>query len=134
VGSVESALSDHISNFGSRVPKAVATASQITAGVDVAKWGGSSDVVEALSRTGGTVARGTVTSSALAPTVSHFQSGEFTETTTGHYNDLTLKFTTGSLAEQGTSISKFSSVGGRGQFKVVPMTEAPAHGDSFVVQ
>jgi hypothetical protein len=80
-----------------------------------------------------TMVRGTVDTTGFTPTTTEFEAGDVTEATADHYLGLTLKFTSGALSGQGTAITDYSLVGGRGHFTVVALTEPPASTDTFVM-
>lgn len=86
-----------------------------------------------LQKSTATMVVGTVTNAGLTPTTTQFEASDITEATADHYKDLVIKFITGALAGQGTSISAYSLNTGRGRFTVTAMTEAPANGDTFIV-
>ena len=56
---------------------------------------------------------------------------DLTETTDDHYIGLTIKFTTGNLAGQGTDITDYN--GTTKAVTVTALTEAPANGDDFII-
>jgi hypothetical protein len=76
---------------------------------------------------------GTVDDTAHTPTVTVFQADDITEATTNHYSDRLIIFTTGDLFGQVCTISAYSLVGGRGQFTVTSLTEAPTNNDTFIM-
>jgi hypothetical protein len=80
-----------------------------------------------------TMVRGTVDTTGFTPTTTEFEAGDITEATADHYLGLTLKFTSGALSGQGTAITDYSLVGGRGHLTVVALTEPPASTDAFVI-
>lgn len=80
----------------------------------------------------GKSAIGIVSGSAVTGTLSTTQmSTDLTEATNDHYKDLVLKWTSGALLGQATSISAYN-----GSTKVLTftaVTDAPANGDTFVI-
>jgi hypothetical protein len=87
----------------------------------------------ALARAADSMQIGTVDTAGFAPTPTEFESDDITEATPDHFNGLTLKFTSGPLLKQGTAITDYSFVGGRGHFTVVALSEAPGNNDTFVI-
>lgn len=77
---------------------------------------------------------GTVTSAGFTPTSVEFECTDITEATADHYNGCTLVWCTGALTDQRTEVTDYALVGGRGHFTVTAMTEAPAHGDTFILE
>ena len=76
---------------------------------------------------------GTVEDSGFTPTTSQFEASDITEATSSHFNGQYVKFVTGALAGQATTIQAYSLSGGLGHFTVATMTEAPADGDVFLI-
>lgn len=97
-------------------------------------WSGKEEVLVPTTFAAGTMLRGTVDTASFTPTTSQFEADDITEATQDHYKDLTIKFTSGALKDQGKSIFGYQLQGGKGRFTVVPaFTEAPADNDTFVI-
>jgi len=56
---------------------------------------------------------------------------DLTETTNNHYKGLVLKWTTGALAEQGTTITAYD--GATKKLTYTAVTDAPVATDKFVI-
>lgn len=159
VSDIYSLLSHVDSNLQSRIPKAVATNSQLSALVSdlqsslsdmqsdfnsqLSSIQSDLDNVQTriptlanailLNLSAGTMKAGTVDTAGFSPTTTEFESDDIITATTGHWNGRSIIFTSGTLQNQATSISNYSLIGGRGHFTVVALTSAPADNVTFII-
>jgi hypothetical protein len=86
-----------------------------------------------LSVSADTMLIGTIDDTAHSPTATEFQADDVVEATASHFVNRIIIFTSGELVKQVAKITAYELVGGRGQFTVSVMTEAPANDDTFIV-
>jgi hypothetical protein len=67
----------------------------------------------------------------VAPSTTVFESDIITEATADHFIGRVVVFMSGALSRQATTITDYALNGGRGQFTVVALTEAPGNTDRF---
>src|SRR5512146_2760277 len=66
-------------------------------------------------------------------TTTEFETDDITEATANHYVGRAVVFTSGALKRQAATIQGYSLVSGNGHFTVTALTEAPGHGDRFII-
>ena len=86
-----------------------------------------------LQKSADVIVSGTVDTTGFTPTTTQFEADDITEATADHFNGRIIIFTSGALISQATDITDYVLTGGRGQFTVTAMTEAPANNDTFVI-
>jgi len=91
-------------------------------------------VTDKLSPAASTLVTGTVSTAVFAATTTQFEAADIVEATADHYNGRLITWTSGALINQQTDIADYSLVAGKGHFTMTATTEAPAHGDTFVIQ
>lgn len=143
---VYSLTSDLQSDFGSRVPKRVATDSQLSnlhsdlsarlpttlssgrMRADLEAVAGNTEAASDLSFSARTIVRG----AAVAGTLSTTQmTTDLTEVTDSHYNGRVIIWTSGALRDQATDITAY--LGSTKRLTYTAVTEAPVAGDTFVI-
>lgn len=144
---IYSLLSDLQSDFQSRVPKRVATDSQLSGlhsdlsarlpttlssgriRADAEAISGSTTAADNLEASADTMANGTIVSDSGNSTTK-FKTN-LTETTDSHYNGRIAIFKSGALADQATDITAYN--GSTKTITVTALTEVPATDDTFII-
>ena len=101
--------------------------------VDVTKISGDSVAADRLEAMMDASPIYTVDDTGFAPTTTACET-DATEATADHYNDRLLVWVTGANARAYKQVTDYALVGGRGKFTYDAFTDAPANGDTFILQ
>lgn len=94
---------------------------------------GNANAAARLALAASTMIPGTVDTGAFSATTTEFESSDITTATADFYNGCIIKFTSGALVGQATTITDYAKVGSNGHFTVTALTNAPANAVTFIV-
>lgn len=86
-----------------------------------------------IAKSAGQIIPGAVDTGTFTPTATQFESSDFTETSTDHYKDRGIIFTSGTLSHQFALITAYAYVNSKGKFTVDGFTAPPSGNDTFIV-